>query len=225
MEPPAPSDAPGEAAPESLLTRIAKLGVNSRAATLLEGSAAAIQQHAISGRRGLAVCAAAKGAGVSFVTAGLALTVAQSGLRTLIIDANLRTPALADMIRPPSTPAHGLLHYLRGELDDPGALVQADVEFNLSAIYAGGAGEDVQDLFDTERFEQVMQYALRTYDLTLIDTPPANRCAETRRIAAVAGYAVLVARRDVTMAEDLGTLIKDLRLDRTEIIGSIFNEG
>ena len=59
----------------------------------------------------------------------------------------------------------------------------------------------------------------------LIDAPPPNRCAETRRNAAVAGYAAIVARRGATRAGDATSLMSDLRLDGTEVIGSIFNEG
>lgn len=204
---------------------LARVGGESRVGAALRAAAAAVRQHADQGRRGLAICAAASGAGVSFVTASLALTLSAGGLRTLVVDANLRDPSLVYLIPPVEPPAWGLLQLLEGGVDDPVAIVEPDLAPNLAAIYAGGSGSSVQDLFDTDRFERVMQYAFRTYDLTLIDTPPANRCAETRRIAAVAGYAAIVARRDVTMADDLKTLIADLRLDRTEVIGSIFNEG
>lgn len=220
-----PPDGSDEPAPQALARRIARISAQSRAGSALRDAATAVQQHVVRGRRGLAICAAASGAGVSFVTASLGLTIAEAGVRTLMIDANLRRPALLDLIPPDSPPHLGLWQFLRGEVDDPAALVEPDVAPNLSIIYAGGTGPGVQDLFDTDRFEELMRYALRSYDLTLIDTPAANRCAETRRIAAVAGYAAIVARRDVTMAEDLATLIADLRLDRTEVIGSIFNEG
>jgi len=214
-----------EAAPEALARRLDQLGAQSKAGSALHEVATAIQEHVLRGRRGLAICAAASGAGASFVTACLGLRIADMGIRTLVIDGNLRRPALLDLI-PPAAPLHlGLLQFLQGAADDPAALVEPEVMPNLSIIYAGGTDLGVQDLFDTDRFEQVMRFALRSYDLTLIDTPPANRYAETRRIAALAGYAAIVARRDVTMAEDLATLISDLRLDRTEVIGSIFNEG
>jgi protein-tyrosine kinase len=225
MDSEAPPTTPDAPAPDPILTRIARLGADSRSAIALRNAGEALRTHVTSGRRGLAVCAAARGTGVSFVTASLGLTLADTGIRTLLIDANLRGPMLTELVPPRDPPTFGLLSYLRGEVESPSQLVETDVAPNLSAIYAGGTAEDVHDLFDTDRFEEVMTYALRTYDLTLIDTPPANRCAETRRIAAVAGYAVIVARRNVTMAEDLGQLVKDLRLDRTDVIGSIFNEG
>ena len=55
-------------------------------------------RHVDKGRRGLAVCGAASGAGVSMLAAGLALALAQVGVDTLIVDANLRQPSLEGLI-------------------------------------------------------------------------------------------------------------------------------
>lgn len=188
-------------------------------------AAAILHEHVRRGRRGLALCAAASGAGVTFVTAAVAMAMAQSGVRTLVIEANLRRPGLSGLLPPPNPGEPGLLQFLTGEVADPSSIITPEVAPDLSAIYAGGERADAADLFDTDRFELVVRSAMRGFELTLIDTPAANRCAETRRIAAVVGYAALVARRHVTMAEDLGILIKDLKIDRVELLGSIFNEG
>lgn len=222
LEAPVPSGSPSSL---DLANRLAAIAQSSRPAGALRDTAAQIRGHMARGRRGLAICGAASGAGVSFVTASLALILAQSGVRTLVIEANLRSPTMRALIPAEGDVELGLSSFLSGEASDPSEVLRSDVLPNLSVIYAGSTRADAADLFDTDRFEQLMRYALRSYDLTLIDTPAANRCAETRRIAAVAGYAAIVARRDVTMAEDLATLVADLRLDRTEVIGSIFNEG
>ena len=171
------------------------------------------------------MCGASSGAGVTFVSTVVAMALAQVGARVLLIEANVRRPSLDVLLPPPTPDDAGLLGFLQGSVEDPASVIHPDVVPNVSLVYAGGKSADAADLFDTERFQHLVAYALRSYDLTLIDTPPANRCAETRRIAALAGYAAIVARRNETMAEDLGTLMKDLRLDRTEVIGSIFNEG
>lgn len=182
-------------------------------------------EHVDRGRRALAVCAAASGAGVSFVTAGLAVALAQMGVKVLVVDANLRRPALHDLIVPAEPVEGGLLQLLRGEIDEAVAIVPCDAVPHLSLVYAGGAGAGVQELFDSDVFERFLRYCMRTYDLTLVDTPPANRCAEARRIAGVAGYAAIVARRDITLADDLKALVADLETNRVEVIGTILNEG
>lgn len=201
------------------------LGDAPEGAGVRDLATAILQEHVHRGRRGLAVCAAASGAGVTTTAAGLAVALAQAGVQTLVVEANLRRPSIEALITPGGPTEPGLLQFLTGEVSEPPAVVTHEVWPNLSVIYAGGSQPAVQDLFDTERFEELMQYALRTYELTVVDAPPANRCAETRRIAAVAGYAAVVARRDVTMADDMRTLVADLGKSRVEVIGAIFNEG
>jgi receptor protein-tyrosine kinase len=192
---------------------------------LLDTAQVIVNEHVGRGRRGLAICAAASGAGVSFITAGLAMAIARSGVSTLVVDANLHRPAMHELLVPEAPVEGGLLQVLRDDAD-PGALIaEWPAMSNLSVLYAGGSDPGVEDLFDTDAFHRTMAYCLRSYGLTLIDAPPANRCAETRRIAAVAGYAAIIARRDVSYAEDLTALLADLQLNRVEVLGTILNEG
>jgi Mrp family chromosome partitioning ATPase len=196
-----------------------------RSGALLDTAQVILNDHVGRGRRGLALCAAASGAGVSFVTASLALAIARAGVSTLVVDANLHRPAMHDLLAPDEPVEGGLLQVLRDDAD-PGALVSEWAAApNLSVLYAGGSDRGVEDLFDTDAFHRTMAYCMRGFGLTLIDAPPANRCAETRRIAAVTGYAAIVARRDVSYAEDLTALLADLQVNRVEVIGTILNEG
>lgn len=182
-------------------------------------------EHMARGRRGLALCAPAYGAGVTFVTASLAVALAASGVNLLVLDANLHRPAMQDLIPPGRAIEAGLLQVLRGETDALSAIERAEAMPNLSVLYAGGVDADSAELFDAEAFEHVVRDCQRSYDLMLVDTPPANRFAEARRIAAVTGYAAIVARRDKTFATDLTALAKDLAVNRVDVIGTILNEG
>jgi len=183
------------------------------------------QEHMQRGRRGLALCAPAYGAGVTFVTAALAVTLALDGGNILIIDANLHRPQMQVMFPPPEHAGAGLLQVLRGEADLVSAIERYEQVPNLSLMYAGGEDENGAELFDGPGFEQIIRDCQRSYDLVLVDTPPANRFAESRRIAAVTGYAAFVARRDRTYSTDLATLARDLKINRVEVIGTILNEG
>ncbi|HEX7946779.1 MAG TPA: CpsD/CapB family tyrosine-protein kinase [Phenylobacterium sp.] len=196
-----------------------------RPGALLDTAQTILNEHVGRGRRGLALCAAASGAGVSFVTASLAMAIARAGVSTLVVDANLHRPAMHDLMVPDAPIEGGLLQVLRDEVDPGTVITEWTAVPNLSVLYAGGSDKGVEDLFDTDAFHRAMAYCLRTYGLTLIDAPPANRCAETRRIAAVTGYAAIIARRDVSYAEDITALLADLQLNRVEVIGTILNEG
>lgn len=214
-----------EGEPDGRTARLVEALREASGGEALRGLAASVlQDHVGRGRRGLAVCGAAARAGVTMTTAALGVALARLGVKVLLVEANLRHSTLGDLLPPSEASRPGLLQFLTGEALEPATLIDP-AWANLSVIHAGGAAPNAQDLFDSDRFEDLMRYALRTYDLTLVDTPPANRCAETRRIAAVTGYAAVVARRDLTMADDVKTLISDLRTSRVEVIGAIFNEG
>lgn len=180
-------------------------------------------RHVDKGRRGLAVCGAAAGAGVSFVAASLALALAEAGVDTLLVDGNLREPALHELIRPDPPCQSGLLQYLQvGETAREG-LTRHHILPDLSLLYAGGREPQPADLFDGVRFRDLIGACMRDHQLTIIDTPPASRCAEARRIASVAGYAVLVGRRGVTFTADLSTLSEELIASGVTLVGSILN--
>lgn len=217
-----------KAAPEERAVRTDRLSeglIEASNGDTLRGLAESILQDQLGrGRRGLALCGAAAGAGVTTTTASLGLTLARAGVKVLLVEANLRSPSLSDFISPSDAARPGLTQFLTGEVSDFTALIDEPWP-NVSAIYAGAERPHVEDLFDTDRFEDLIRIALRTYDMTLVDTPPANRCAETRRIAGVVGYAAVIARRNTTMADDMKTLVTDLRKSRTDVVGAILNEG
>lgn len=183
-----------------------------------------VAHHLHRGRRALAVCAPSSGVGCSFVAANLAVALSQVSINTLLIDADLRAPAIERFI-PPLQSAEGLKQQLAGASDTVGDYIQMGVAESLSIIYAGGAAPDAQELIGGDRFEALMQSCLRDFDITIVDTPPANMYADARRIASVVGYGVVVARRNVSLLEDVRTLVGELTVDQVEVVGTVLNEA
>lgn len=180
-------------------------------------------QHVEGGRRGLAVCSASGGVGATFTAVNLAVALAQIGVKVLLIDGDLRNGKIQDFIRPPQTPK-GLRQCLQGEGPDISDYVQSDVIENLSVVFAGGNSGSGQELLANDRFADVMARCLRDYDLTIVDTPPANSCADARRISTVSGYSIIVARRHVSFVDDLKVLAAQLREDRAQIVGTVLTQ-
>ena len=181
-------------------------------------------QHVNEGRRALAVCAASAGVGCTFIATNLAVALSQIGVKTLIIDGDLRNPGIDRIIQPPSLRA-GLRQCLASSEHDFGAYVEADVMPNLSVMYAGGVAPQPQELLASEQFTALMDYCLRDFDATIVDTPPANSCSDARRISTVAGYSVIVARRHRSLVNDVKTLAGQLQGDHARIVGTVLNEG
>jgi capsular exopolysaccharide synthesis family protein len=181
-------------------------------------------QHLSFGRRALAVCAASAGVGCTFVAANLAIALSQVGVSTLLIDADLREPGL-DKLLPPGRSQPGLAQFLSNPEIAVGDCLDQDALPNLSVMYAGGATSNAQELLASDRFGALMNACLRDFDATIVDTAPANRFADARRVSTVVGYSLLVARRHHTFAKDLRVLTAQLQADHARVIGSVLNEA
>jgi len=182
-----------------------------------------LAQHLRDRRRSLAICAPSSGVGSTYIAVNLACAVALAGIKTLLIDANMRTPGVDAMI----TPTHrgpGLKQCLSEHTPLLGDAIQDDVLPNLSVLFAGGAVANAAELLAGANFKALIDTCIRDFDLTIIDTPPGNAGADARRIAAVARYALIVARRDVTFVSDVKLLSKEIEDDRGNVIGTFLND-
>ena len=181
-------------------------------------------QHVDDGRRGLAVCAASLGVGATFVAVNLAVALAQIGVKVLLIDGDLRRSQIDDFIHT-SNAVSGLQQCLQGDDLDILSTIQPDVIENLSVMFAGGVPSNAQELLASDRFADLIDRCLRDYDLTIIDTPPANLCADSRRISTVAGYSLIVAKRHESFVDDIKALSAQLIEDRAHVVGTVMNEA
>lgn len=181
-------------------------------------------QHVDAGRRALAICEAAPKLGATFVATNLAVALAQAGIKTLLIDGNLRTPTLQHVIRPVRDMT-GLRECLSTGATAPGDHMQSDVLPNLSVMFAGGTALNAQELLARASFEQLINACLRDFTMTIVDTPPANSCADALRLASVAGYSLIVARRNRGLVGDAKVLAGQLLANHSTVIGAVMNDG
>ena len=202
------------------LVAISPMGAG--AASVASLAAEIIVQHLHNGRRGLALCGAAQGAGVTFLTANVGIALAQAGISTLIVDTNFAAPRLQDLFQPPADPVG-----LRDLLADPSVtlsqVLHREVIPGLSLLYGGRPRPEPEVVLDGERFGGLADACLRDFDCTLFDTAPANRSTDALTVSSRVGYALLVARRGKSFTEDLGFLADQMRQDSVTVIGSVFN--
>jgi protein-tyrosine kinase len=229
IEPPIEADAQQrpslrvtEGAPlaEALVTLTDPLSAGAEAIRALRTHVMA--QHINAGRRGLVICAPSLNVGCTFVAANLAVALAQIGLKTLLVDGDLHEPMIGKLL-PPRSPTLGLAGCLASLEPQIGEYVEPDLLPNLSVLHAGDGALHAKELLAREAFEDVMHQCLRDYDVTIIDTPPANTSSDTRRICHVIGYALIVARRNKSLVADVKTLAEQLIDDHAIIIGTVMN--
>lgn len=183
-----------------------------------------IAQHLHHGRRTLALCSPAKGSGCTFVAANLAVAFAQIGTRVLLVNGDMRESGMDDLFGEKASES-GLAQYLESSTMRPDEVAESEIQPNLWFTPSGGVPANPQELLSTPRFERFINISLRQFDLVIIDSPPANLYADSQRIASVAGYAVLVGRRNRTYAHDLAELSRQMVADRVSLVGTVLNDG
>jgi receptor protein-tyrosine kinase len=194
------------------------------AAAIAETTAVLLDRHVERGRRGLAMCAAVSGTGVTFMTMNLAATLAEAGVSTIVIDCNLRRPGLERFVRP-AEPAAGVQQFLRAERLHVEEIVHSEVLPNLSLIYSGGQAADAQELLAHDRLATLFGECLRNYACTLVDTSAANRGSDAVMVAATLGYAAIVARRGAAYVADVERLREELTTNGVIVTGAVLNQA
>ncbi len=167
------------------------------------------------------MCAATKGVGCTFISTNLAVAMAQAGINTLLIDGNMREPGVDELITP-LEPVQGLADFL-GAAQSESPHVVGQVLPNLSIIYAGQQRQHAQELLSSNRLKQLLDSSVRTFDMTIVDCPPAANYSDARRIASLLRHALVVVRRDMSFASDVKTLVSELKSDRVNVIGTLLN--
>lgn len=180
-------------------------------------------QHVEDGRRALAICSASGSTGTTFIAVNLAVALSQVGLKVLLIDGNLRKPTIDQYIHS-AEKRGGLREYLEVEGAELADYIDDAVLDNFSVMFSGGAAPGAQELLASNRFAEFADRCMRDFDLTIFDTPPANTCADARRIATVCGYALVVAKRHESFVADVKALADQLREDRACLIGAVMTE-
>ncbi|MDZ4375383.1 MAG: CpsD/CapB family tyrosine-protein kinase [Phenylobacterium sp.] len=180
-----------------------------------------VARHLNDGRRGLAVCGPKAGVGCTFTAANLAVAMSQIGVSTLLIDTDLRRPGLEAFIRPETPPVSARD---QADANDPLINVHPEVIPNLSLLYASSLSGSAGELLAGQGFRRLMDRCMRDFDFTIVDTAPTSEGADALRVASIVGYALVVARTNVSLLKDVDTLAKELQEDGARIVGSVLNE-
>lgn len=171
-------------------------------------------------RRVLSVVSPRAGDGRSFIAANLAVVFSQQGQRTLLIDANLRQPRQAHLFH--TQHSAGLAGILSGRA---GTEVIESVPGlpDLHVLPAGAPPPNPQELVGMPAFGALLHQVSQSHDVVLIDTPACERFADAEIIAARAGAALLVARKNRSPLRAVGELTRRLQDTGVALVGSVLN--
>jgi tyrosine-protein kinase Etk/Wzc len=160
------------------------------------------------------------GAGKTFVSANLAALLASSGRRVLLIDADLRRSSLAPRFG--LKRKGGLSELIQGSLDLDHA-VHKGVLPHLDVMTTGALPADPTGLLTSDAFSRVLEKASASYDVVIVDTPPALLASESAEMATCMGTLLLVARAGDNEIGDLTETAKQLRHAGARFQGVVLN--
>jgi protein-tyrosine kinase len=173
------------------------------------------RQHA------LAITSTQAGEGRSFLAANLAVAFSQLGKRTLLIDADLRRPRQHALFGLSNSMGLSALLSGRAGLD---VIAPIPGLPGLSLLGSGAAPPNPAELLARPVFAQLLDVLAHSYDVVLIDTPAALDCVDARSVAASAGAALVVARKDASALGAVAQLAQTMGQGGVAVLGAVLNE-
>lgn len=171
-------------------------------------------------RKALAVVSPGNGDGRSFLAANLAIVFSQLGERTVLVDADLRKPRQHELFHLANK--GGLSDVLAGRAG-PESVVRIPNLLGLSVLPAGANPPNPQELLGRSSFVELLEGLGKNFDTIIIDTPATGSFADAHTVAARAGAALLVARKNLTSAGELQKLARNLQQSGVEVVGTTLN--
>ena len=165
------------------------------------------------------VTSAVPGEGKTTIGLSIAASAAHAGLKVLFIDADLRHPSATRIFGAQKEP--GLVDLLVGDAD-LGGVVRLYAEGGYWTIGAGTKTQNPSDLLSSEKMKSVVAGFRETYDLVVIDTPPAGPVIDPIIVAHLADKAIMVVRWGATARELVKQTVDQLSGHR-KIAGIAFN--
>lgn len=175
-------------------------------------------------RKLLAVVSPGQLEGRSFIAANLAIVFAQQSARTLLIDGNLRSkPTRGQQALFKLGKSAGLSGILAGRAGLEAALPVPGLP-GLAVLPAGTVPPNPQELLGRAAFGELLQTASHQFDVVIIDTPAASDSADAEIIAACAGAALMVARKNKSLMPNAIELARRLQDGEVVLVGSVLND-
>jgi protein-tyrosine kinase len=171
-------------------------------------------------RRCVALVSAARREGRTRLAANLAIVFAQLGERTLLIDGDLRYPRVHRLFN--INNSNGLSSALAGRGES--TIYSIPSLLSLSVLPAGPIPPNPQELLSRSNFVYLLAELREKFDVVILDSPAAEDSADAYVLAARAGAAVALARRNTTRYPRLQQLADRLAGVRVTVIGSVFND-
>ncbi|WP_151733167.1 CpsD/CapB family tyrosine-protein kinase ['Paenibacillus yunnanensis' Narsing Rao et al. 2020] len=174
------------------------------------------------GGKVLLFTSAEEGAGKTTVLSNLAVSFVQDGKKVAVVDCDLRRPGLHTVFEVEGS--HGLAAYLSGQAEAKDIAVYGNLA-NLAVIPAGMTKISPPDLLGNDRMSALLTELKGSFDLVLLDTPPAVDYSDARILASLTDGVILVARHGKSKRESLRKLKTVMEQSGSNILGIAMNQA
>lgn len=168
----------------------------------------------------LMISGASPSAGKTFISSNLAATIASTNKKVLFIDADMRKGYAHKIF------GHqlnvGLSEVLSG-IDLVQNVVKEVMDGHFDYIGRGQVPPNPAELLMHPRFEQMLNWASKNYDLVIIDTPPILAVTDASIIGMYAGTTLLVARYEINTTKEIEVSVKRFEQGGINVKGCILN--
>jgi polysaccharide biosynthesis transport protein len=169
----------------------------------------------------LLVTSASPAEGKSTVAANLAVAHARQGRKTLLVDADLRRPSLHKRFQIPN--GGGLASVLLENADWRTSVSAVEGAPDLAILPAGAPSRRATDLIG-KGLVPLLDEAVQSYDLVIVDAPPTLGFAEVLEIATIVDGVIVVARAGETDRKAVSSVVASLQRLRANIVGVVLNQ-
>lgn len=133
--------------------------------------------------------------GKTMTSINLAVATAMGGQRVVLIEADMRRPRIYEALNLKSE--KGLSSVIANQMPVSEALMDTEIE-QLKLLPCGSIPSNPAELFETKRFEEMLNELRSMFDVVIIDSPPVTVVTDALIISRHVHGVILVARADKT---------------------------
>jgi len=147
------------------------------------------------------------GEGKSSIALALVVNAVSAGLRVLVIDCDTVNGSVTRHLSGSSS--HGLKQYLQGDAEIEDA-IEFDLGLGIHYVATGGVMPNSDDYFASRRMAELLRYAEKNFDFTVLDSGPASVVSDTLVLVPQVDATVFVVEWERTRRETAEQSIREI---------------
>ena len=168
----------------------------------------------------IAITSAVPNEGKTFVTSNLASAIATSGKTVLLVECDMRRRSMASSLGVHAQ--NGIYAVLSGDISLTNAAVSTKVP-NLYFLDAEPHIPNPSDIFSSERFGRLIDYATGIYDYVVFDTPPVGTFVDAAVLGTKVDAVFMVVREGFAKRNEVVAAAEQLRKSGCNLAGIVMN--